>query len=274
MPAAVGIALGKPDAKVIGLIGDGSSMYSIQALVERRAACLADHVHRSQEPALCRAAGVRAGVRLRPGRAAGRNRAAGYRFRGAGAWPGMPWREREQRAALARRADRCAAGIRSDARGSGRRLKRFITDRQTTTVLATPTRGGTMSITSVIGRSAFALIAACAMCRSRGCADLAGQAGQVDRQFPARRRRRHACSRHCAGRLGRAQAAGRGRESSRGERRDRRRCGRQVACRRLHVPRHLRRRDDRRSVHLPESSLRHAERPDARGVARRSCACF
>jgi benzoylformate decarboxylase len=32
MPAAVGIALAKSDAKVIGLIGDGSSMYSIQAL--------------------------------------------------------------------------------------------------------------------------------------------------------------------------------------------------------------------------------------------------
>src|SRR5260370_15790434 len=32
MPAAVGIALGKPGAKVISLIGDGSSMYSIQAL--------------------------------------------------------------------------------------------------------------------------------------------------------------------------------------------------------------------------------------------------
>jgi benzoylformate decarboxylase len=32
MPAAVGIALAKPEAKVIGLIGDGSSMYSIQAL--------------------------------------------------------------------------------------------------------------------------------------------------------------------------------------------------------------------------------------------------
>jgi benzoylformate decarboxylase len=32
MPAAVGVALGKPGAKVIGLIGDGSSMYSIQAL--------------------------------------------------------------------------------------------------------------------------------------------------------------------------------------------------------------------------------------------------
>ena len=32
MPAAVGIALGKPDAKVIASIGDGSSMYSIQAL--------------------------------------------------------------------------------------------------------------------------------------------------------------------------------------------------------------------------------------------------
>ena len=32
MPAAVGIAFAKPGAKVIGLIGDGSSMYSIQAL--------------------------------------------------------------------------------------------------------------------------------------------------------------------------------------------------------------------------------------------------
>jgi benzoylformate decarboxylase len=32
MPAAVGIALGKPGSRVIGLIGDGSSMYSIQAL--------------------------------------------------------------------------------------------------------------------------------------------------------------------------------------------------------------------------------------------------
>jgi benzoylformate decarboxylase len=32
MPAAVGIALAKPQAKVIGLIGDGSAMYSIQAL--------------------------------------------------------------------------------------------------------------------------------------------------------------------------------------------------------------------------------------------------
>ncbi|VCU68593.1 Benzoylformate decarboxylase [Pigmentiphaga humi] len=32
MPAAVGVALARPQAKVIGLIGDGSSMYSIQAL--------------------------------------------------------------------------------------------------------------------------------------------------------------------------------------------------------------------------------------------------
>ena len=32
MPAALGIALAKPGRKVIGLIGDGSSMYSIQAL--------------------------------------------------------------------------------------------------------------------------------------------------------------------------------------------------------------------------------------------------
>jgi len=32
MPAAVGIALGKPGRKVIGLMGDGSCMYSIQAL--------------------------------------------------------------------------------------------------------------------------------------------------------------------------------------------------------------------------------------------------
>jgi benzoylformate decarboxylase len=32
MPAAVGVALGRPGVRVIGLIGDGSSMYSIQAL--------------------------------------------------------------------------------------------------------------------------------------------------------------------------------------------------------------------------------------------------
>lgn len=32
MPAAVGIALGRPGMRVIGLIGDGSAMYSIQAL--------------------------------------------------------------------------------------------------------------------------------------------------------------------------------------------------------------------------------------------------
>jgi benzoylformate decarboxylase len=32
MPAAVGIALARPEAKIIALIGDGSSMYSIQAL--------------------------------------------------------------------------------------------------------------------------------------------------------------------------------------------------------------------------------------------------
>jgi benzoylformate decarboxylase len=32
LPAAVGVALARPDRKVIGLIGDGSAMYSIQAL--------------------------------------------------------------------------------------------------------------------------------------------------------------------------------------------------------------------------------------------------
>ena len=32
MPAAVGVALGKPHARVIAVIGDGSAMYSIQAL--------------------------------------------------------------------------------------------------------------------------------------------------------------------------------------------------------------------------------------------------
>lgn len=32
MPAAVGVALATPGTRVIGLIGDGSSMYSIQAL--------------------------------------------------------------------------------------------------------------------------------------------------------------------------------------------------------------------------------------------------
>jgi benzoylformate decarboxylase len=32
MPAAAGVAMARPNRKVIGIIGDGSSMYSIQAL--------------------------------------------------------------------------------------------------------------------------------------------------------------------------------------------------------------------------------------------------
>lgn len=36
LPAAVGMALGKPKQKVIALIGDGSSMYAIQALWSAR----------------------------------------------------------------------------------------------------------------------------------------------------------------------------------------------------------------------------------------------
>jgi benzoylformate decarboxylase len=32
LPAAIGVALGRPGVKVIGLLGDGSSMYSIQGL--------------------------------------------------------------------------------------------------------------------------------------------------------------------------------------------------------------------------------------------------
>ncbi len=63
--------------------------------VERGAARAADHVHRAQEPALCGAARVRAGVRLRAGRAAARHRAAGHRFRGARARTGLSRRERE-----------------------------------------------------------------------------------------------------------------------------------------------------------------------------------
>ena len=32
MPAGVGVALAKPAGRVIGLVGDGSAMYTIQAL--------------------------------------------------------------------------------------------------------------------------------------------------------------------------------------------------------------------------------------------------
>src|SRR6266550_1886573 len=75
---------------------------------------------------------------------------------------------------------------------------------------------------------------------SRGCADLAGQAGQANRQLPAGRRRRHARPCHCTRRVRGDQAAGRGGKSSRGERCDRCRCGRQVARRWIRVPRTLR----------------------------------
>jgi len=37
LPAAVGVALARPDRKVIAILGDGSSMYSNPGLVVRRA---------------------------------------------------------------------------------------------------------------------------------------------------------------------------------------------------------------------------------------------
>src|SRR5439155_18699669 len=131
-------------------------------LMERRATCPADLVHRSQEPALRCTAGVCADVWLRPGRTAARNRAARYRFRGARPRPGMSWRKRQERAALARCAGRRDAGNRSDAGGSGHCLSRFIA-RVDNHSRAT-TRGGTMSITSPMSRSVVALIAACIVC--------------------------------------------------------------------------------------------------------------
>ena len=110
LPAAVGVALGKPGAKVIGLIGDGSSMYSIQALwsaaqlelpitfvilKNRRYAAL---------PEFAPAFGFASG------RAAAGHRAAGDRFRRAGARPGLRRHEREPRAGSARRSRRSAEG--------------------------------------------------------------------------------------------------------------------------------------------------------------------
>src|SRR5450631_1624044 len=63
-------------------------------------------------------------------------------------------------AGFARRADPRAAGVRSNARGSRRRLNQLIVavpDRGTK-------RGATMSITSAVRSGAVALMAACAIC--------------------------------------------------------------------------------------------------------------
>ncbi len=66
MPAAVGVALGKPGRRIVAMIGDGSSIYSIQALWSAAQLGPADHVRHPQQQALRRPAGFRAGVRLQP----------------------------------------------------------------------------------------------------------------------------------------------------------------------------------------------------------------
>ena len=60
LPAAVGVALARPRRKVIALLGDGSSMYSIQALWSAAQLDLRDGVRHRQQPALRGAARVRA----------------------------------------------------------------------------------------------------------------------------------------------------------------------------------------------------------------------
>ncbi len=48
MPAAVGVALAKPGRRVIGLIGDGSTMYSPQAIYSAVPTRSSDHIRDPQ----------------------------------------------------------------------------------------------------------------------------------------------------------------------------------------------------------------------------------
>ena len=122
MPAAVGVALGKPGAKVIALIGDGSSMYSIQALwsAAQLALPITFIVLKNRRyaalPEFAPAFGFAPDEPL-PG-----TELPGIDFVALARGQGCDGVEREPRRGVARRAGRCAAGERSDARGSGYRL--------------------------------------------------------------------------------------------------------------------------------------------------------
>ena len=52
LPASVGIALGDPSRRIVCLLGDGSSLYSIQALWTAAEQTAADHVRDPQQPRL------------------------------------------------------------------------------------------------------------------------------------------------------------------------------------------------------------------------------
>jgi len=75
-----GVALARPDQQVIALLGDGSSMYSSQALWSGRTGVAADRVRRAEQRRLRGARRVRPALRHRQ---AGRHRAARYRLRRA-----------------------------------------------------------------------------------------------------------------------------------------------------------------------------------------------
>ena len=69
LPAAVGIALASPGRRVLCLLGEGSSMYSIQAVWTSGPAGAADRLHRPRQPRLPGAESAGRGVRReRPAR--------------------------------------------------------------------------------------------------------------------------------------------------------------------------------------------------------------
>ena len=124
LPAAVGVALARPDARVIGLVGDGSAMYSIQALWSaaqlklpmtfvilnnRRYAALQEFA-----PTFGFAAGAEAG-RHRPRRPRLRRPGARHGRRGRGARSSAPRRSR----------DALDAALRSTGAGAGRGRRRL-----------------------------------------------------------------------------------------------------------------------------------------------------
>ena len=113
LPAAIGVAMGRPGAKVIAILGDGSSMYSIQGLWSAAQNAPADRVRHRQERHLRSAQRVRPSL---PHVAAARHRAAAARLLRTGAQPGRARGERDERRAARRRAARGVPLGRADAR--------------------------------------------------------------------------------------------------------------------------------------------------------------
>ena len=258
LPAAVGVALARPAARVIALVGDGSAMYSIQALwsaVQLKLAMTFVILNNRRYAALQEFAptfGFAAGAKLEGTDLGGLDFVA--MARGMGVVDAV-------------RVDRPEALARCPGRGASLRRRRRWS-RSSSPERTRPERRHEERPPRPPSRCPRPLDPR-ARCRRRTAARLrAGLARQADprrRRLPAGRRRRPDRPPRRPAAAGGAGPAGGDREPDRRRRQRRRRRGRQVGARRLHAADELGRHGLGESAHLREDELRPGQGPDAGG---------